>query len=300
MGAMIGWTNRFTESGVAFTGTVAGSNVTAEAFDSAYPAANMANADPSKVTRINYVRNSTAGGYSRGKADFSTTLAASKTARIISFMNVRLPSGFTQVLVLGQDYAGGVALAAQTILAANLVPIPGTTDRYNIHVLYAAAATIASASLYVYLPVSTSGYWEIGHVWAGDVLEFTDGANGDWKLSTVDPSLVERARGGALLATKLPHRRLLTCGFDSTTYAQAMGTAGSASTLSYRQFMSEVGVSSPCIVLPRTPVSAAAPTTDEQHYLQTMSVYAAFRGQTEIGHAGGNLFRANATFEEIR
>lgn len=273
--------------------------MTSVLFDSAYPAANAANADPSKVSRVNYVRNGTGGGYLLAQWFFSTTLGNQKSARVIGAVNMRIPAAATSIIVRAYDYTGATVFDT-TYAPANLVPIPGTTDRYNLFATAAANQSIAGIGVLILLPASSQDYFELGHPWASLALDFDEGAGPDWKLGVVDPSPFERARGGALVSTKLPSRRTLNASFTSRTYDAAMGTPGTAANLSYRQFMQEAGLSSPVVVLARTPLLAASPTTAELHALQTMGLYASYTGQPEIGHLGANVFRSTGIFEEIR
>lgn len=302
MGAAISWVNHVT-NGYA-SAPIMVQNMTSASVDSAYPIANMIDPDPSKVVRVNYVNSS--GSNKAVILRKHVSAANDKTFNVLALLNVRLAVGqwssvtfgiFTSDLITGAIYGNYVP--------ADVVPIPGTTDRYNLFTVIAGGVSgRAECECTITTATDTNSYLEVGHFWAGPALVWeettTGGVSGNWRHGVVDPSDVERTRGGALVASKLPHRRTLQCEFDSKTYAQAMGTPGTAGNLSYRQFMAEAGNSSPVLVLPRTPLNPASPTAEELHTLQAQSLYASFIGQHEIGHLGGNLFRSTGNFEEIR
>lgn len=299
MGALLSWKNLVTRAGLSWT--FAPAAIGTASFDPAFPAVNVLDPDPSKVMRMIYARDAAAGGYAYFTGDFAASTGDHVSARVLAFLNVRLPTDATTVSLRLYTHDFGSLQFILGILPANLVPIPGTTDRFNIIVdCGSLIASIGSFMFLIEVPINTSGYLEVGHVWIGDALVFADGVGPNWKLSIVDPSPVERARGGALVAQQMERRRKLSCEFDSKTYDIAMGTPGTAATLSYRQFMHEAGNSKPVIVATRTPLVAASPTTAELHYMQTQAMYASFTGQHEIGHLGANLFRSTGTFEEIR
>lgn len=299
MGAALAWNNSFNELGKTITTSFNGVQMTSEVVDPAYPATNAVDPDPSKVTRVNYVRNAVGGGSSQMRYIHNGGLVGGdRLARVLAVLNMRIPSDCTNVALFARDAATGNIWSIFNIGPSELVPKPGTTDRYDIYAVGPASTLAGTLCVSLSLPPSTSGYWELGHVWMSDALIFDDGVSGDWRLGNVDPSEVERTRGGALVATVIPHRRTLSVSMDSKTYAQAMGTPGTPANLSYRKFMADAGNSSPLVILPRTPL--LTPTTDELHALQTMGMYCSMVGTTDIGHAGGNLFRHTANFEEIR
>jgi hypothetical protein len=165
MGAAIAWGNHLSDPVQAVSASVSSSSqMSSVAFDSSYPAANALDADPSKSARINYVRNSTAGGYVLALWTFATTAAAQESARVVAAINCRIPPDATQVTVKAYDYTGA-SVFEQTYLAAQLVPLPGTTDRYTLPAVHTAAANIGAVGLVVYVPVSTAGYVEIPTLW---------------------------------------------------------------------------------------------------------------------------------------
>ena len=301
MAALIAWNNKVANFPASSTIYGSSGNLSVGTLDGSYPGTNVLDPDPSKFARFNYVRDATVGGFMYAQINLAASAAFQVSARVYAFLNVRIPSTATDISVRCYTWNGAGIQHIMQVTPANLVLLPGTTDRYNIIIdMGTSVGNIGMMMLLVYVPVSTTDYVDIGHLWLSDALVFDDGVGPLWKHGVVDPSPVERARGGAMVAQQLPRRRKLTCEFDSKTYAQAMGTAGSNSTLSYRHFMQEAGNSMPCIVIPRSPDNVSVHTATDHLHLGSTALYASFTGQHEIGHLGGNLFRSTGTFEEIR
>jgi hypothetical protein len=288
MGAAIAWGNILTNPALTFTASLASSaQMTSIAFDSAYPATNALDPDPSKFTRINFVRNAVAGGYVFAYWQFSTTLAGQQSARALCAVNLRIPSNATQVTVKAYDYTGA-GVFEQVYLAADLVPIPGTTDRYTLPAVHTAAVNIASVGVLVFLPVSTSGYVEIGHLWGSPalVLEGTDNA---WQQAPVDGSLVDRADSGAHLADVRNVRDVFRAGLPRLTTTEAYGAAGSTAP-SLRRLQFEAGRHDPVLFLGRT---------SSTFWLQVQAYYGALRQVPAIRHADGEKYDSEIEIEQI-
>lgn len=286
MPAAVTWTNRFTNCPLVATPSNGG-GYTSAAFDAAYPAINIINPDPSKVARMNFVRS---GSSTYVLPYFQFHASVQQTATAIAMLNVRLPASVTQV-DLALHNAAGASVFYVSYTAANLVPIPGTTNRYNLFGVLTVDTSALAVGLLVYCPINTADYVEFGYVWAGRALLLPLGVDSNWSLGFVDPSDVERSRGGALVANQLPRRRRLRAPITTRDYNTAHGTPGTASVLSLRQMSLEAGLSAPVIVIPRS---------DTQHALQVASIYGALTDLRDISHQGGDYYGTEITVEEIR
>jgi hypothetical protein len=284
MSSALSWTNIVPASAIS-TFPAVGSFTVAPAADPSYPLSNAADTDPSKVARVTFT--SAAGSNSLA---VRATVAADATVRVVAALNVRLPAGCTAAFQ-AFNLAGVSQETTTTIVAANLVPIPGTTDRYDIFGLFAANRSVNRPQLNIGVPASTAGYVEVGHLWAGPSLVFSEGTDKGWSLGGVDPSEVTRTRGGMLLSTRMPTRKKLSISFAGREYNPMMGTPGTASALSMRQFMLEAGVSSPVLAVHRS---------TDVHAIQVNSLYGSVTRMPQIDDAGGNKFGSKLEIEQIR
>ena len=294
MPAAISWTNNALATVAAYP-AVSSAQMTSIAFDAAYPAANLRDPDPSRVARVNYVRNGTAGGFAMPQIRWADTAGACGRTRVLALLNVRLPSDATDVSLAVYTHAGGSAggsfASAATYTAAERVPIPGTTDRFNLYWLRTARQNnIGWMDFRIDLPPSTSGYIEIGHAWAGDALVL-DAFEEHWGQQPVDGSEVERTAGGALVASVLPVRQTLRIGMSALTKDQAFGSSAAPTLPSLRTLQFEAGRSAPVIALPRT---------DSAFNLQTLGVYGALRNPPSLRHLGGDYYGSEFDVEQIR
>lgn len=294
MPAAIGWKNNALVT-VAGYPSPQSSQMTSIVWDSAYPAANLLHPDPTRVARLNYVRNATAGGYALPQIRWADTAPACGRTRVLALLNVRLPADATDVSLAVYTHAGGASGATfasgATITSANRVPVPGTTDRFNLFWLLAATQTnVGWMDFRVDLPPSTSGYIEIGHAWASDALVL-DAFEDSWSQQPLDASTVERTDGGALVASVLPVRQVLRIGMSAVTKDQAFGPSATPTVPSVRSLQFEAGRSSPVIVLPRT---------DSAFNLQTLSVYGSLRNPPSLRHLGGDYYGSEIEVEQIR
>lgn len=259
-------------------------------FDPLKPGANLLDPNPSKVTRVNIVAT---GAGSLDIYPVWDSAANSKTVRVIAALNVRLPSSITDVAARTLTF--GLATqnnAERAYTAAERVPIPGTTDRYDLFFYLTADSSAAAAALNVAWAGAFTDYIEIGCLVAMKALVFPSGVGREWNVQPIDESPVERSAGGAVSAFTLPTRQSVTFPLNNETYAQALGTANSPAVPSLRQVLRENGTSKPVIVLPRT---------SDEHALQVLGTYGHFTSIPSIDHAGGNYFDAgSATVEQRR
>lgn len=288
MPAAIAWGNFLTNASAVNLTEVGGAYVSYAAADTAAPMLFALDPDPSKVCRINYTRDATVGGFVVAEWAFASTLALSGTARVLALENVRLPPGFTEVQLYARNYLN-VQVAYETILAADLVPKPGTTDRYDVRMVIPAGVSCAEVGVAVMLPPSTAGYIEVGHVWASDALVL-DGTEENWTVVPVDGSDVERSKGGAHLADPFAVRDVFRAALPKLSEAQAFGSAASPTAPSIRRLQKEAGRNAPVLLLPRT---------SSQFWLQTSGVYGALRNVPTLRHVSAAEFESEVEVEEI-
>jgi hypothetical protein len=293
MSALLAWNNHFSEAGFFPVAALAGINVSSEAYDPAFPGKNALTPDPAKRTRVNFTRDAVAGGYSRVAWTFARSgySADIRSTRLIAFINVRLPPECTQVAVFGQDHNGVVVTPITTILKADLVPRPGTTDRYDVYNVLSSAISIGNANLMMYVPPSTRGYWEVGHVWASNALVWPRGVDNDWRMGVVDSSTVQRTPSGGVATFPTPARKTMSLSRKSMKYIDALGTPGNPSALSLRQMAFEVGTSEPVIAISNNKTA---------HKLQVMSTYGLITRLPDIASNAVDNYGAGLTVEEWR
>lgn len=291
MSGAISWVNKVLDDadGAVSVGAAQGT-FTANAIDSAYPGANAIDTDPSKVTQVDYQTSSSAPYESYVEANWTDNA----TVRVVAALNVRLPSTAVGVRFVVVNAAGTTLETTTQITLANLVPIPGTTDRYNVYALLSADRSVNRLRFQVQVAASSTDYYEVGHLWAGAALVFSGAAGGwdrEWRIGFADASVVERGPGGGYAAYRHPVRRRLRIGNSLLTYAQALGTAGTAGTPSIRLFAQTAGIGAPVVAILRD---------DDTHIAQVGSLYGLITQLPEINHLGGNRFAAGLELDEIR
>jgi hypothetical protein len=288
MSSALSWKNYVTQHGFSGGGAGGGS------IDPSYPLANAADPDPSKVCRVNYTAAGPGGVYLLGDLG-----AIRSPIRVIAALNCALST--LEVPAANQtafsfrlyDSAFGATGADLQIANANIVPIPGTRNRFNLFCV--APANVTTGRYLIMYPdigsATHSGWFEVGHLWAGPALVFPEGTDTDWGLSAVDTSEVTRARGGALVASRMPRRKKLSIGFSGRSYAETIGTAGDATALSLRDFALDAGVSTPVLAIHRS---------TDTHAMQAASIYGAVTRPLDIQHERGNYYKSRLEIEEIR
>lgn len=252
--------------------------------DPAYPLANMLDPDPTRVGRWTY----TLAGTSYPEADFG---AAMPPTRVVGAMNVRLDLAHVTSVALQLVSTGGSQLQLITFNAADLVPIPDTTDRFNLCGITAVEQTTLQRLRLRVTTIAASGYAECGHLWAGPGLVFPEGVDALWSIGYVDPTDVQRPPGGGFVSSPMPTRLKLNCPVAQRTYNEAMGTPGSAAFENMRNIIGSVGRSRPVVMVARSA---------DTHAMQTMSVYGLMSEIRDIGHQGGNNYATQFSVEQIR
>lgn len=291
MSGALSWVNKVLDDadGAVSVGAAQGS-FTANAIDSAYPGRNAISPDPSLVTQVDYQTSSSAPYESYVEANWTSNAPV----RVVAALNVRLPSTVVGVRFVVVNEAGTTLETTSQILAANLVPIPGTTDRYHVYAILSAERSVNRVRFQVQVAASETGYYEVGHLWAGQalVLGGTAGSwDAGWRMGFVDPSTIERGNSGGYAAYSYPVRRRLAIANSLLTYAQAIGTAGSPNTPSLRQFALEAGSGTPVLAVVRD---------DDAHALQALSLYGTAVRLPDLTHQRGNRFGTGIEIEEIR
>lgn len=288
MPAALSWLNRAAAEdtdGLAavFVGT--GSFSTLQ-FDSAYPASNCLDPDPSLVSRVDFVESAAGASAFVIRAEWP----ADRAVRALAFLNCRLPAAVSSVQARVINAASSILETTASITAAQRVPIPGTTDRFNLYFLLSQDRSCNRAELRITLAASSSGYVEVGTMWAGPalVLPTTDS---DWSSSSEDRSEVERGRGGALVAGRLPVLDEIDWPLTVLSYAQALGDPAAPTAPCIRSMRAEAGIGAPVLLIQRS---------DDVHAAQVLSAYAALTELPEIRHQSGDNYGTRIRARQIR
>lgn len=284
MSAAFSWVNRCRSDIDGLSAIV--QNMTSAVFDSAYPAQNILDPDPTKLSRINFV-NST--GATRNVGFESTFSAVNVNCRLLAAINFRLPANVATVTLGAQTTLGGSVFSV-VVNAADLVPQPGTTDVFNLFYLHTSAGAAARAQFTAQIPTGSTDYISGGHIWCGDAFVPTDGVDADWSIGTVDPEPgSETFMSGTPVGYILPKRAELQTSISAREYNEIMGTPQNPAAPSWRQFIREAGMSTPLIALPRV-----GSTTQDIHASQIIGMYCKAIALPTIGHQGGNFFASGA------
>lgn len=258
-------------------------DTTSASVDASFPLANMLDSDPTRVTRVNYANSS--GALRSVVLRKRISAGSDKTLRVAAALNVRLPPGMWSSCLFaswGADLVTGIG-GFGSVTPTVCVPVPGTVDRFNFFAYLAADFTAAAyVEFYVRSLTGSSGYFEIGHLWAGPALVWSDGIDGNWKQLLVDDSVIERYPGGSWSTYSHPTHHGIELSRSLLTYEQAIGNSAAPTAPSLRSVLREVGTSKPVIMIPRTA---------SQHELQTLSVYGLIQGPLpSIDHQGANRY----------
>jgi hypothetical protein len=288
MVAALSWNNRALD---ATTGAVSiavqSGTYSTHAIDPTYPAHAVLDPEPSLVTRVNYVE--TSGGTARIRMEANWGTVA--PVRALAALNVRLAPSVIAVGFAVTDAAGTVLEAPPEVAMADLVPIPGLADRYNLYAVLGQDRSAARVRLIVRVAPSSSDYYEVGHLWAAQAVVFQDGGDEGWIVQPIDPSDVTRGRGGMPLSTDVPRRQRLSIDLTARPYASLLGTPGNRAAPALRQMQREAGISRPVLAVHRS---------SDVHSMQVDSVYGALAELSGIEHQGGPYHRSAVVVEEIR
>ncbi len=290
MSAAIGWINHL-RNGYSAAPTLV-HNMTTASVDAAYPLANVLTADPSRATRINYTNSS--GGVRAIILRTAVSASNDKTFRLLAALDVRLPAGqwsscyfgvFTADLLTGANYG--------TRVPADVVPIPGTVDRYNLYALTSADVTgRAVVEFVVTSATGTSGYVSVGHLWAGPALVF-DAFDSGWKMGSIDPTRTKRGPSGTpAIGPRQPARNRLSIRRSLIDYLQAIGNSADPTGLTARRMIREAGSSAPVVAVMRD---------TNAHNLQTLSLYGLIQDPLpDLENAPGDYYGMGLTIDEWR
>lgn len=289
MSGALSWTNhnRAELDGIpALSGNL---GTSALAFDAAYPGTNMLTPDPSQVSRINFTRNAT----NNTDITVNCTFSASndKPIRVIGLINCRFPSNTTFVQCVARNTGGGALESTSAITFAQMVLQPRTTDRYDLFWILAAERLGCRVDYNVRIPASNSGYFEIGHPWAGPALVWPNGVGADWQMTGADSSIVSDGPGGGYSAYAYPVRKVLHLTKRGLQYVDALGDPAVPAALSLRQAIFEAGTSEPVIAI----------SDDETpHSAQVQSTYGRFREVPNLAHLSAGRYGTGLVVQQIR
>lgn len=281
--AALSWKNHATD----YDGFVT-AEWTAGTEDSTKPAANVLDPDVSLVTATEAITTTAC----TLKVSFS---ADDVPVRVVALLNCRIPSADGLGSIVMPQWLGGVFITNReiydfTVTGAIMVPIPGTTDRYNVFYFFDSALQCSDVAFTFSWLTTPNDYVEIGHVWVGDALPL-DGIDAQWEHLPFDPSPVERGPSGGFSSRVQPIRNVLQASITGMTYEQAMGDPDDTSALSYRQMTREAGRSSPVLIIP---------SNASIHELQTMSIYGLFSNPPSYPHRAGRYFNSAFVLDEVR
>lgn len=283
----LSWTNRVTGDTNGVSVGAAQGSFTTNAIDSSYPAVNATDPDPSVVTQVDYQTSSSAPYESYVEANWTSN----GDIRVVAALNVRLASDVVGVRFAVLNAAGTTLETTTQITYANLVPIPGSTDRFNVYAILSATRSANRLRFQVQVPASDTDNYEVGYLWAGPAVVWERGWGAEWALSGVDGSRVVRGNGGGYAAYRYPRRKLLTLSKRGMSYVDAMGTLGNSSALNLRQCVLEAGISSPVLAI----------TSDANvHKAQVLSAYGLLTQMPSIDNQGASRFSSGLVVEEIR
>jgi hypothetical protein len=257
--------------------------------DASYPVENMFSVDTTKVTRWNYTRNATIN-----PIRIRIKLSASDNIEFdgLAALNIRLDPHVTKASVYCGTLAGSSGAGdGSDYLRADLIPIQGTTDRFNLYSLRKLLTLRGEIWLIIETPINVSGYVEIGHMWGSQGLILPNGIDGNWQLGHVDHGEAVIGPGGAMTAAVRPRTRRIVAPITGRNYATAMGTPGAFKVDNLDAILQAAGTTSPFLFIGRD---------DDLHSLQKLSAYCRLESSEEIGHAGGNYFGTQLTLNELR
>jgi hypothetical protein len=260
--------------------------------DPAFPAENALDPDPSRFTRAN-ITHPASGGVATVRAITSASANVSPV-RVMYVANARLPAaGWAELRAEIRTFGGTLLAAAlQTYTPANVVPIPGTSDRYNLAFTFAAENVGGMIDLQLSgLSGSVVNAWEFGHLWAGPAVVLDVGVQHDMRMGFVDNSAVARGRSGAFAATRLPTRRRLEVRVLPQTNVRSMGDPAVPATPSLRSILQEAGVATPMVFLP---------DDSSLHRLQVQGLYCAIASAASLQGERGGFFSVPMELDEIR
>lgn len=286
MPAAIAWGNLFNGAKIS---TAAYGFLASSSFDPGYPPSNVADPDPSKVSRFNFTRDATPNQYALPFWAFSATAGGQGTVRVYGALNVRLPASATNVGLSLFTYAA-IGVDSLTYSAAVRVPIPDTTDRFNLFAIASANVTAGAIGVDVFCPAGTVDYIEVGTLWASRAL-VVGAVEEKWVSAPIDGSKVERSDGGAHLADINVVRDVFRCSLPKLTVNEALGNPAAPTDPCVRTLQFEAGRHDPVVLLPRT---------SSHFYLQTLAKYGALKAVPQLRHAGGDYYDADVEVEQIR
>lgn len=286
MSGALSWVNKVRDDadGAVSVGSAQGS-FTSNAIDSAYPGRNAISPDPSLVTQVDYQTSSSAPYESYVEANWTSNAPA----RVVAALNVRLASTVVGVRFALLNQAGTTLETTTQIPLASLIPIPGETDRYDIFAILSATRSVNRLRFQVQVPASSTDYYEVGTLWAGDGLVFPRGVGAEWGYTVEDQSIVEDQPSGGFAAYPYQTQDVVEIRKRGLTQAEGMGEAGSVNSI--RHMLRVAGRHTPIIVI------SSDETTDKA---QTMSVYGRIVDSQGVATLSRDLYGMAMRVRQIR
>lgn len=290
MAAAIAYNNLATASTAeAYTGIYGSSSFDSIAFDASYPASNMADADPSKVARFNYDQ-AGLSSVAIAAVDFDSTDAA--PFRVVAALNVRIPSTITAIQIRVSTYAGSALWSGATFTLSDLVPIAGTTDRYNIYEVLSSTTTGGGRiDLYFTVPANDIDYIEIGALWVSDAVVIDEGFDGDWSFTPSSRSNTSESDAGKIAGFRndsLDKWSINRTGLGFDVAVRNSADFDAPTILSAYRFADR---DTPIVMVGRD---------DSTFDLQTRSIYGYFDSDPRFKRAPGDKINVDMTFREYR
>lgn len=279
MVSAIAWNNqvRLDADGVLAVSAAQGT-FTTNAFNSGYPANNAINPDPAKASRVDYQTSTSAPYESRVEANWTNNA----NVRVVAALNVRLASTVVGVRFVVVNSAGTTLETTAQILKANLLPIPGTTDRFNVYAILSATRSVNRVRFQVQIPASSTDNYEVGYLWASDALVLSENWGSGWQWFLADSSLVTPRNDGYWSTYAFTKRHGLMLRRAHWPQIEAFGDPSNLATPSLAQILLECGMSSPIIAVVGT----------NEHERQRYSKYGLIREAPTLTNMPGKLWDA--------
>lgn len=283
MSGALSWVNWALGSSGATIG--ASGTFTSQAINASYPAANVISPDPSLVTRVDYVTSGSATSL------FRVNWSTNQPTRVVALLNCRISFSDVSTIAVYVDNAGGSTqenLGSYT--SATIMPIPGTTDRYDLFFITSEERSAGQITLGVSVGASKSGYYEVGHVWAGDGLVYANGLGAEWAAGVDDQSVVEIQPSGGFAAYAYNTLDVLEVSKRGLSQQDAIGSPSTVNSL--RHMLRIAGFHAPVVVISSTADMTRA---------QAKSVYGLIRDAQGIASLGrGDLYGTAMRVRQIR
>lgn len=283
MTSAIAWNNKAPTAATGLvTVGVSQNSFTVNAVDSAYPASNALNPDPAKVTRVNYT-----AGASQATSYVESLMngGLNTNVRVVAALNIKLnpnTASTVNVFFTVVNSGGSVLETTPSVSQAAMVPIPGTTNRYNVYAILSATRSVNRVRFHVQVTGTTSGHYEVGYLWASDALVLSENWGSGWQWFLADSSLVTPRNDGYWSTYAFTKRHGLMLRRAHWPQTEAFGDPSNLATPNLAQILLECGMSSPVIAVVGT----------NEHERQRYSKYGLIREAPTLTNMPGKLWDA--------